>query len=209
MAESKDVIKIRSVSGWQHILLRGKWPNVKTNAHTEGSEWCESESGLWMSSSRKRSTEKTSKLNPTSTLIESQENCGFQVARQRMSGMKLSNKETAAVLWQRRRQRVEAALLWKQGGVCERTGRQSERFITDWWKSDSSQRWGGGYGAGRDSVPLEQSTTRSAASLHTCQTRKVGFTAKKKTHAMKLKEGTLKVMRRSSYRADLVLPLLY
>lgn len=48
-----------------------------------------------------------------------------------MSGIKLSNKETAAVVWERGRQLLETTLLWREGGVCKRTGRLHERSVTD------------------------------------------------------------------------------
>lgn len=60
------------------------------------------------------------------------------------------------------RQLQETASLWRE----VRTGRRCKHFVTDWWKTDSSQRWGSGYGAEREDVPLEYL-------LHTCHTWKV------------------------------------
>lgn len=48
-----------------------------------------------------------------------------------VSGINLSSKETAAILWERRRQLLEAALRYREGGVCETTGRRCECSVTN------------------------------------------------------------------------------
>lgn len=74
-----------------------------------------------------------------------------------MSGIKPSSKKTAAVMWKWERKTATWKPLFFQQrkNVCERTRRQYERLVTEWWRSDSSLRWGSGYGAGRNGIPLE------------------------------------------------------
>lgn len=53
-------------------------------------------------------------------------NSGFQVASQTVSGMKLSNHETAAEVSERGRQLLETTLLQRERAVCKRTKRLYE-----------------------------------------------------------------------------------
>lgn len=84
-----------------------------------------------LSREQKEKREDDNQVRPDAHTIGDRKIAVFQVARNSVSGIKLSSKETAAVVWERGRQIFETTPLRMEGGVCETTGRKYERSVTN------------------------------------------------------------------------------